>query len=42
MVKPINGNIKRKRFEKVFKEHYMKMFKNLENRVLSKFDEIGV
>ena len=35
-------NVKRKRFEKVFKEHYIKMFKNLENRVLSKFDEIGV
>lgn len=35
-------NVKRKRFEKVFKEHYIKMFKNLENKVLSKFDEIGV
>ena len=35
-------NAKRKRFEQIFKEHYIKMFENLENRVLSKFDEIGV
>ena len=35
-------NAKRKKFEQIFKDHYIKMFKNLENKVLSKFDEIGV
>lgn len=34
-------NRKRKEYEKLFKEAYINMFKNLENKVLRKFDEIG-